>query len=623
MDNQIEKFADDHPAKEKFLSFIDGELAPREAWRFPEHLEACWSCRVRAAKIEETIENIIEFENAVSLFQNLHRAPKWSNFDSRLNALAREIEEKSFKSKFYRYGKQTKQILMLGIAGKLAASSLAALLIAALIYQLVIVPPVSANEILEKAAAERQEKLQAADQPVIYQKVKVSTQGESAIVEVWNEIIAEKTRKSIDEKHAVWQEFETAMTANGLNALEPLSVKSFTNWRSRFTRKRETVGQVKTPDETADAFQITTIIDEPSKIGEITQASLTVRQSDWHPISQTALVKTDAGAKVFEVSELEFRVLARKTLDKNFFGDQTEAVDKIKPVVKPNASPIENPSPAPFAETKAEKNSAAVSSNAPQATTDLEVEVLSLLNQAKADLGEQITVRRENGLLRIIGLVETSERKKEILNVLQSVVGNPSVKIEIQTVAEALAAEKNNSKLPTTVQELQTENESMAAENELIEYFGSPDKARFFAVQTVNRSGRALSRAYALKRLAQQFKPEELGKLSPAARAKWLELIRQHARAFQTETESLRGELQKIFGAPVVGAADTPQVDDISDVPRAVESLLSFASTNDRVVRSAMTVSAGEMQFSAIKTAQFRQSLKTAESIAAKLQRVK
>jgi len=221
------------------------------------------------------------------------------------------------------------------------------------------------------------------------------------------------------------------------------------------------------------------------------------------------------------------------------------------------------------------------------------------------------------------GIVETPQRKTEILSALDSVTNNPSVRVEINTVAEAIAKEKNKPQTPVKTESIETQNSRVAAENDLIEHFGSAEAARQFAGQTVNRSGRAMSRAYALKRLVGQFKPEELRELSPAARAKWLSLINSHARAFREETEALRRELQTVFSAPNAGASETPDIKNIADVPRAVETLLGLASANDRVVRSAMVVSAGDTQFTAIKTAQFWQSLKSAEALAAKLQAIK
>jgi hypothetical protein len=258
------------------------------------------------------------------------------------------------------------------------------------------------------------------------------------------------------------------------------------------------------------------------------------------------------------------------------------------------------------------------------ANTELEIDVLDLLNKAKADLGEQITVSREaDGLLYIRGIVETANRKNEILQILQSVRNNPAVRIDLKTVGEAVAEQKNTPKPSGTVERMDTESTETATNSELLAYFKSEQAARAFSGQMISRSSRAMSRAYALKRLVGQFKPDELKQLSPEARAKWLGLVNAHARAFREDTESLRRELQTVFDAPNVNATGSFDVNDITAVPKAVTTLLDFATANDRIVISAFTISSGKTRFTAIKTTQFWQSLKNAEAIAAKLQSVK
>ena len=75
----------------------------------------------------------------------------------------------------------------------------------------------------------------------------------------------------------------------------------------------------------------------------------------------------------------------------------------------------------------------------PAASAELEVDVAYLLNRAKADRNEQVTLTRSaGGSLRVEGIVDTEERKQEFLRALAPVSNNPAVKIEIRTVAEAM-----------------------------------------------------------------------------------------------------------------------------------------------------------------------------------------
>jgi hypothetical protein len=70
------------------------------------------------------------------------------------------------------------------------------------------------------------------------------------------------------------------------------------------------------------------------------------------------------------------------------------------------------------------------------ATAELEVEVIRLLNQVDALSGEQLDVTRTaEGLLLIEGIIDTSERKQEIVRALDPVSNHPSVKIRIETPA--------------------------------------------------------------------------------------------------------------------------------------------------------------------------------------------
>src|SRR5204863_1234663 len=126
----------------------------------------------------------------------------------------------------------------------------------------------------------------------------------------------------------------------------------------------------------------------------------------------------------------------------------------------------------------------------------------------------------------------------------------------------------------------------------------------------------------AMKRLLKQFSPEEQRTLTPEARAKWLGLIRAHARSYQQSTQSLRRELQPVF-FPSQSAggvsADGAAIVDTSELSRAIEQLFELGSSNDRVIRSAFTSSTSGVMTTVIKAPQFWQSLKNVEAMAARI----
>lgn len=252
------------------------------------------------------------------------------------------------------------------------------------------------------------------------------------------------------------------------------------------------------------------------------------------------------------------------------------------------------------------------------------------MHEARADLGEPVSAKRgTDGLLHVSGIVDTAERKAEIMRALQTVMTDAAVRIEIQTVAEAVAQQQQqrsrakSTPAPVTEQKVEIESETIAAAPELRRHFSSDEQVREFAARMVSQSRSAMRHVYAMKRLLGQFSPEELRTLSPEAKNKWLALIRSHARAYQNEAEGIRGELRPIFfpsagGAGVPPGANTAITDDASTI-RAVEQLFNVASANDGVIRAAFVASSGNATTSAIGSAQFWQSMKSAESLAAKI----
>src|SRR5258708_29889941 len=78
-----------HPSGEQILLFVDGELPSREAAEIHSHLELCWSCRARRARIENSIADFMEFDAAVLAPHTSVPPRRWSGFDHRLR---REVD---------------------------------------------------------------------------------------------------------------------------------------------------------------------------------------------------------------------------------------------------------------------------------------------------------------------------------------------------------------------------------------------------------------------------------------------------------------------------------------------------------------------------------------------------
>jgi len=644
----------EHPPREMLLLCVDGELAPREAAQLQAHLEACWYCRVRTKKIEEAIADIIEFDEQV-LKPRFTPPNGWRSFDRQLSLQATESGNRSLLSKVFgplgRLFSTTRFFSVPRPLFRVVAALLVAVLVGAIAVRLKREPVVSASELLKNATDSQAQQTLATTEPVVYQKLQVRRSIAQASAsqhlmswEIWNDQARARVRQSVTDdgrrrflravappendnmEATAFPEvvigLGQVLLANHMDPQRPLSPASYQAWRSSLGQKQEEVMKSRLAGG-IDAFTLRTVPAGPVEMGRITEAVMVVRARDWHPGELRLRVRAEGGDIEYELTEITFEVVSMSVLSPEIFLEQLEQQVASVPVVT-----TASPPPAPT--LKATRDSLHPSSLIPHpfvaATAELEVEILRLLNQAGADLGEQVSASRTgDGLLRVEGIVETNEREAEILRSLEPVINHPAVRVEIKTVAEAVADERrkgNEAPPPAKEQRVEIQSDSMAAESELRSYFKSNDEARQFAARMVSRSQRAMRHLYAMKRLVNQFSAEELHSLGPEARAKWLALIRSHARVYQQEIAELRQELRPVFFPSTSETATPggPEITNMAGVVSAVERLFELGLANDGVILSAFTTSTGDATITAIKTGAFRQSLLDAEALAARLQ---
>lgn len=263
----------------------------------------------------------------------------------------------------------------------------------------------------------------------------------------------------------------------------------------------------------------------------------------------------------------------------------------------------------------------------PVATADLEVELLKLLHDVGADLGEQITVtRNREGFLRLAGVVETAERKTEILLALNPVIDSQVVRVELETVADALKRQARvvPKEQPVTInRSITSEPATMPVEGELRKYFaGEGDRAaelsQQYAMRIVARSRQSMTYVYALKRLLRQFSAAEFREMSIDARIKWLTLVQSHARAYKAELDLLRGDLNPVFFAPLpLSAGETVAQTESVSAAATAEQLVALATANDRIIRYSFTTSNNWSSQRTVHGPEFWQSLEQAIRLAA------
>ena len=678
---------EEHPSDDELLRFIDGEQSREDAEAVQFHLKVCWSCRVRAEKLNTVISSFVEFRGQV--IKPVVKIPdNRGNFKMRLNKAVVETKAQSFSlsswwSKLVNFlaaaKSRTKKLAppaseQLGVISSfspfnflndarnrrlLASYGAAVLLFSILITYLFWIPafnPVSAEELLNKAYAARQAQIKNKELPVIYQQVQIKHRdaagGEISLkAEVWQDETYSRIRQSVNESsnasensagngngaanERVLTGLSEILKANNYTPAQPFSVPGLRSWRNSLSEKKETVEEDKTTDGIG-VLRLKTEEDGVVTVGKLLSTTLTVRQDDYHPVEHLFVVKTDGGEEEYFVRETSFAVISLNSLSPDFFGEKPGTVLVAKASPKPEAvAPAASPSESPALQLNSDKPAGnSPSLNAGVASPELEVEVLELLHQAGADLGEQVGVEREpNGPVKINGVVESLARKNQLLNALRSVGNNRAVRINIQTVEEALAAEQrkkttNPTSSPPIVQmeTRQIEGVSFPAEAQVREYFArqgkGDDAAREYAARTVNNSAQAMRFLYALKRLKNQMKAEDFGRLAPDARAKLLGLVKSYARSYESEVSVLRRELQPVFGGGG-GGGNAVTINSDADLFAAIERLFDAGAASNQAVSNALATGRGKTGGNSLQSAEFWRNLASAEAIAERLQNVK
>jgi DNA-directed RNA polymerase specialized sigma24 family protein len=374
------------------------------------------------------------------------------------------------------------------------------------------------------------------------------------------------------------------------------------------------IGSAAAVEENGEAYLINYANESAGGAG-LLKATLTLAKPGLRAVAQTLLVARGGEVRQYLFSESGFAQVQTRTVAPSVFQPDPPllgAAEKRRggdEVAQVQTAPPQQPAVAP---------------------AELEVEVAYLLNQIKANLGEDVTLTRTAAdALRVEALVETDRRKQEILRVLAPVIDHSAVEVEVSTVAEALRRRKPPGGAGVVVREVEVAGGTIPADADLRRYFSArlTDRERIneeisrFARRMMSRSRQALLHASALKGLVERFSPEAIRALEPAAQAKWRAMIAEHAQACQREVRLLGQELQPVFflAAPPAGGEEAKTADGLTPV-QAARRLLQLSYTHDEMMRAAFAISDESRAGDSLRAPQSRRSLLAAERLAAAIE---
>jgi hypothetical protein len=510
--------ADDHLNDGWLLLTIDGELSASEYSLVQEHVRSCWRCRARKEQLKRTIEEIVEYKQAL-VAPDMPPVPEnKAVFKARLNQMAAELGRPSLVRRWTMALLQGCRLM----PSSRAVWAISTAVVIALIFCVKMprkTPVASPSELLHRATVSNSRSLEKVNQSVIVQKLTIKANGHKITRTFYYDTVQRRHahRADVDARTelAVEQDFQRSSFSWG----DPLSAQTFGHWRDGIVDGKDEVtelsgGRLLKLDTTADS-------------GPVAEASLTVREDDYHPVAEGLRLRDNTQ---IEVAELSYEVVGLSSLSPDIFGGSS-------------TEPIRLPAVSTMMPVRA-----ALPDAAQLAVSELQVR--TTLHGIGADLGEQITVDQgADGLVRVDGIAEDESRKRQIAHAL---MGIPFTEVHLKTIAQAVAYLQPN---PAPVDTNPARVTTVAAtkppllEKQLEQRFPDADQRTEYVNQSLALCQSASARAWALSRLADRYTPAQVALLNTESRKQLNTLLNDHLTALREDINRLQNQLGQVLSS--------------------------------------------------------------------------
>ena len=374
-------------------------------------------------------------------------------------------------------------------------------------------PRISVGTLLNRA----EQADHSAPSEVIYSEVRITTQSRTLNRALYRDPQGKRRPKQrrLDTND---QRLRAQLALGDVSWDEPLSAAGYRAWHDRQPIKQDIVSRTG-----SNLLTLTTTTDQ---VGSVLKESLTVRESDFHPVDRVIELR-DQGT--IEIAELNYEVLPWGAVNQDLFEPPLGSVNMGAPSIFP--------SHASHALSIRELNKT-------------ELEVSYLLHKAGADLGGAVEVRvnEENSSpVSVVGIVQSELQKQQLVAGLRQI---PHVGIRLQTEEEAAQITLRNRPRMVKRAEPSLVSEHSPIETQLRDHFGDSSAVENFSSHATTIADSLVAHAWAIRHLSDRYGPPGSAKEQAldAISLQLLQTIRQdHLKAMADETSELSALLEPVL----------------------------------------------------------------------------
>jgi hypothetical protein len=403
------------------------------------------------------------------------------------------------------------------------------------VRQLRETPKVEAAALLQKAVAAAQSR------PAAHQRLRITTRTGQM-----TRVIGVSYRPPARETE-IARMFEAAQ----YDWDDPLSAKSFARWRDRLPHFQDAVASEP------NSYDIKTTTED----SELVSATLKLRTTDLEPVEGRFEFRNRDWVEMTELVD-------QQANPASIVAGTTGGMPR-QPGVPPG--PIEVPKetaePAAFSE---------------------ELQVVSALHRLGADLGDPLEISREGGQVLVSGTGIPPQRQQQIHGLLDRL---PHVVVRFDDPAFPAGATPVPSE-PATRDAAGPEKSTYAARIE--ERLGGRPQFERFSSSVLDWTESAMTRAYALRRLAQQFSAAAENEMTAEDRRTLRRLGREHLAAFTKDAQRVANTVKPVLTGMGSGAAQLEVHEEPTDWQTASEDLLATARRMETLLAVVLGVAPAE-----------------------------